>query len=101
MLLVLLSLIATSVMDTVAHIRNKEALCMFSDLNVSLANTYFQGTTYLIVQHTLSKGVGKGGAWGAKAPPEFLNRISYYLVLYMMNSFCNCKGMVSFVLVYM
>ena len=46
-----------------------------------------------------SKGVGKGG--GAKAPPEFLNRISYYLVLYMMNSFCNCKGMVSFVLVYM
>ena len=47
------------------------------------------------------KGVGKGGAWGAKAPPEFLNRISYYLVLYMMNSFCNCKGMVSFVLVYM
>ena len=47
------------------------------------------------------KGVGKGGAWGAKAPPEFLNRISYYLVLYMMNSFCNCKGMVSFVVVHM
>ena len=32
MLLVLLSLIATFVLDTVTHIRNKEVYCMFSDL---------------------------------------------------------------------
>ena len=59
MLLVLLSLIATFVMDTVAHIRNKEALCMFSDLFSfdhlpDPSSTDFLNTAYLIVQHTLS-----------------------------------------------
>ena len=57
MLLVLLSLIATFVMDTVAHLRNKEAFCMFSDYSYTLGppsnSTAFQDTTYLIVQHTL------------------------------------------------
>ena len=59
MLLVLFSLIATFIMDTVAHIRNKEAFCMFSDYLDSpkpsySPSTHFQDTTYLIVQHTLS-----------------------------------------------
>ena len=60
-ILVLLSLIATFVMDTVAHLRNKEAFCMFSDyfndydsLKPPSPSTDFQDTTYLIVQHTLS-----------------------------------------------
>ena len=60
-ILVLLSLIATFVMDTVAHHRNKEAFCMFSDyfnnydsLKPPSPSTDFQDTTYLIVQHTLS-----------------------------------------------
>ena len=59
MLLVLLSLIATFVMDTVAHLRNKEAYCMFSDLFSfdhlpDPSSTDFLNTAYLIVQHTLS-----------------------------------------------
>ena len=59
MLLVLLSLIATFAMDTVAHLRNKEALCMFSDymfggIGPPSNSTAFQGTTYLIMQNTLS-----------------------------------------------
>ena len=53
MLLVLLSLIATFVMDMVAHIRNKEAFCMFSDYSFK-PPSHFQDTTYLIVQDTLS-----------------------------------------------
>ena len=43
-------------MDTVAHLRNKEALCMFSDLydHDSLRPPSSQDTTSLTVQHTLS-----------------------------------------------
>ena len=59
MLLVLLSLIATFAMDTVAHIRNNEAFCMYSDTmdyynKPPPSSSHFQVTTILIVQHTLS-----------------------------------------------
>ena len=56
MLLVLLSLVATFAMDTVAHLMIKEVFCMYSDHPDSLSpSTHFKDITYLLVlQHTLS-----------------------------------------------
>ena len=56
MLLVLLSLVATFAMDTVAHLMIKEVFCMYSDHPDSLSpSTHFKDITYLFVlQHTLS-----------------------------------------------
>ena len=54
MLSVLLSLIVTFAMDTAVHDKNKEAFCMFSDLDGFITSSPFQVTNYLILQLTLS-----------------------------------------------
>ena len=58
MLLVLLSITATFIIDTIAQSQNRAALCMFSDDNNGFPppsnNTHLQDTTFLIIQHILS-----------------------------------------------